>query len=658
MTDKLKFSDVGLPIGPVMMVNSASVDKPQIKKIITVIQDDSKGILTSVNFEINNYLEIEGVTKIELYRALNEVDALSVRLMSKVKTFDLGDDLIDDFTDLQNPPFGEKLYYRIIAIKEIEDVEDIMYSENTVTNFIPSIPSEVIVTSIVDSLNPAPPKLSSLNSISSSSQLENIVIKWNSTCYNGTYHLQKLNPSGNWIEIYSVKSIDSAMQYPPIDLSTNEPDFSNFTETALLLRTDSDSNPIYHRFRVQVENSSGLFNLYQNELTIARGESDLSELGSFFSYSDSNSNYLETLTNFEFIRGESHPDVLIFELKNIELPTGHNNILNVEISVTDDLNNNFMITINNPNFGDILKFNNGDGGLVLDNSNPNRIYNIIASVTTDFVNTLGDPILPVSKKFTLNYLAGPSYELSKISSLVSLIDDTFTLETLISGNINNGVSYPGHISIKDISDLTSIGQTFNYMDITITDDLSNSSTKTINSIGDTVDFNQGDGSLELNSSRPNRNYEIKVKIFTLECVLGVETIYNISYTHTPYDDLAVLTDIVAFLDYAANEINPLIDTIISASDNPNGSLRFTDIIGSQLPSGHTFDKIEILVEDDLGGSCINTINSINSNVYFNQGDSNLVLDNSNPNRTFSITVTLYTDLCLDGYSYYFLISYL
>jgi hypothetical protein len=35
-----------------------------------------------------------------------------------------------------------------------------------------------------------------------------------------------------------------------------------------LAKQDDDLNTIYHRFRVQVENSSGLLNLTQSELTI------------------------------------------------------------------------------------------------------------------------------------------------------------------------------------------------------------------------------------------------------------------------------------------------------------------------------------------------------------------------------------------------------
>jgi hypothetical protein len=38
--------------------------------------------------------------------------------------------------------------------------------------------------------------------------------------------------------------------------------------TDVLLKQDDAGNTLYHRFRVTVENSSGLINLIQNELTV------------------------------------------------------------------------------------------------------------------------------------------------------------------------------------------------------------------------------------------------------------------------------------------------------------------------------------------------------------------------------------------------------
>jgi hypothetical protein len=65
--------------------------------------------------------------------------------------------------------------------------------------------------------------------------------------------------SGNWQKIYEVKSNAANIS---VDLIETD------LQTANLEKTDIDGNTIYHRFRVQVENSSGLLNISQNEKTI------------------------------------------------------------------------------------------------------------------------------------------------------------------------------------------------------------------------------------------------------------------------------------------------------------------------------------------------------------------------------------------------------
>ena len=90
-----------------------------------------------------------------------------------------------------------------------------------------------------------------------------------------------MNSSGNWVNIYEVKTNDELIQYPPTDPQTGTPDFLNFPETQSLNRLDDNDNSIYHRFRVEVENSSGLFNLTDKPLTLATGCFDLQHVSSF-----------------------------------------------------------------------------------------------------------------------------------------------------------------------------------------------------------------------------------------------------------------------------------------------------------------------------------------------------------------------------------------
>jgi hypothetical protein len=269
ISDKFKLSEPSLPVGPVLMVNAAPAEKPQIRKVLTVLQNPIVGTPTSVLFEVNAYLENENISKIEIYRALNEIDALSIRTMKKAATIDFGQPIIDDFTDLTFPPYGEKLHYRLVAIREVEDVVDVMLSPQiettpipTKTIAIPSLPSDVSITSVVDAINPEPPLITITpvpTTPSFPATLHNVTLSWPSTCYNGTYYLYKMTRTGNWQKIYQTKS------YAPVTTV-------NLVDTDLqiadLLKQDEDNNTIYHRFRVQVENASGLLNITQNEKTI------------------------------------------------------------------------------------------------------------------------------------------------------------------------------------------------------------------------------------------------------------------------------------------------------------------------------------------------------------------------------------------------------
>jgi hypothetical protein len=62
-----------------------------------------------------------------------------------------------------------------------------------------------------------------------------------------------MTSSGNWTKVGELKSNDNQL---------------SFSYPEDLIKIDSDGNEIYHRFRVDVQNSSGLLNLETKELTI------------------------------------------------------------------------------------------------------------------------------------------------------------------------------------------------------------------------------------------------------------------------------------------------------------------------------------------------------------------------------------------------------
>ncbi len=647
MDDKFKFSEASLPVGPVMMVNAFPPDKPQIRKLITILQNASTNTPSSVQFEINEYSANEKITKVEIYRATNETDALSIRTMKKAKSILWGMPLIDDFSDIAFPPYGETIYYRIIAIREIEDVEDVLYAQAdpvlTVIIDLPSLPSEVYRSGIVDVVNPPPPKLYSENGITTPAELQRVLLKWEPTCYNGTYRLQKLNASGNWVQIYTEKVTGAPMQYPP--LLNGSADFGNYHETEVLPRLDADGNAIYHRFRVRVENSSGLFNLTEYEITLAKGCSDLQEIESVLDFSDANSHSLPILRNFNIVTGASQPGHLKFEHQIGLLPAGHNSFMKIDITVKDDANNTATLSITVAGANVVF---NGTTAPTLDLINPNRIYTITTRLFTDNCTN------GVKQKFIVNYLAGPCYDLKQIATLIKLTDSNHDFTPLPYSNINNGIAFPTFIRVTDVADLTAPGQTFEHMEISISDDLGHTDVKIINTAGDNVIFDESNGLVFTN---PNRIYNIKARLFTDQCIAGHEMEYTISYTYTPCDDLSVVINVARYTDNNGSIIDPIKNQVISAVSHPGGSITIQEIASETLPPGHAFDHLDVILEDDSGGAFTKTINVSLDTVTFNSGEGNLALDSLTPHRTYFVTLRLFTTLCPNGKSTSFTIKY-
>jgi len=263
LDDKYKFSAPSPALGPVVMVNSFAPDKPQIRKAITRLQDEELEVSSAIVLELNDYSANEQISRLEIYRAIDELDALSVRTMEKVKTISWGDPVEDDFSDTPFPLYGETLYYRVVAIRVVKDITNTMISNTPIFVDVPSQPSEVVKTSLVDNVNPEAPELAFVIGDSTSLTYEDVVVIWSATCYNGTYSLQKMNNNGNWVEIYTVNQLSGVMTY----------------EIPSLPAVDEDGNPIYHRFRVEVENSSGLFNLEHKEYMLEETELSQEDYG-------------------------------------------------------------------------------------------------------------------------------------------------------------------------------------------------------------------------------------------------------------------------------------------------------------------------------------------------------------------------------------------
>jgi hypothetical protein len=233
--------------GPITLVNSYPPEKPIISKVTARTANPLLNILPAILFEVNTYLQSEGIEKFELYRATSGLAAQSVRTMTSVGVFNLNDPILDDFTDCEFPLFGENLYYRVVALRKI-------FNERNEEEFIPSLPSESVLASIIDVVSPIPPQLSyTIGSETSNPRvLNDVQFKWNKTVYNGTYFLFKLNKQGNWELLYSIKGNEEEMAF-------NYP---------LPLAKENENGLLFHRFKIEVINASGIINAVQNELTI------------------------------------------------------------------------------------------------------------------------------------------------------------------------------------------------------------------------------------------------------------------------------------------------------------------------------------------------------------------------------------------------------
>jgi len=74
--------------GPVQLINTRPPDAPAVKKMYVEELNLLDGTGPAVNFEINAY-PVQKVGRVNIYRATDAADALSVRMMRLVKTVDL-----------------------------------------------------------------------------------------------------------------------------------------------------------------------------------------------------------------------------------------------------------------------------------------------------------------------------------------------------------------------------------------------------------------------------------------------------------------------------------------------------------------------------------------------------------------------------------------
>lgn len=264
------YSEITLPV---RMVNAFPAEEPKITKTTIQLKDPIQEITDAVNFEFAGYHENQNIRKIRIYRTNKQVEAMSLRSMKMVKEVvldetQLGADLIQVSDDFSNEmvPYGDTLYYRLVALREIQYEQKVAGQNDlqVVTEYAYSKPSKLVLTSMVDTINPIAPTVTiqCLEDISTNPvSISQVKLNWDATAYNATYYVYKMNSSGNWVKIHEIKTND-------LHISVHLEDTSIATNTLSKRDSEDDTITIYHRFKVDVINSSGLLNLEENPVII------------------------------------------------------------------------------------------------------------------------------------------------------------------------------------------------------------------------------------------------------------------------------------------------------------------------------------------------------------------------------------------------------
>jgi len=255
ISNRMTRSERGPIAGPITLVNSAPPAPPAIRDLIVRTANPSRNQRTAVVFDVNPYLPADGIIAFRIYRALDPALAQNVRTMQLAKTIAAGEELIDDFADLDLPPFGDPLYYRIVALRRFID-------ENGHEEFAPSFPSVVREIALIDDTIPPAPVLAysfSQPQPGPTIDIPGVTLTWSRTAWNPRYHVYKMSKLGNWVKVHTLTTNDETIT---LDLAQTTL-ASNVLPKKLI-----DGRTLYHRFKVVTENSSGLLSVEEKALVI------------------------------------------------------------------------------------------------------------------------------------------------------------------------------------------------------------------------------------------------------------------------------------------------------------------------------------------------------------------------------------------------------
>ncbi|HAS43757.1 MAG TPA: hypothetical protein DCS93_24965 [Microscillaceae bacterium] len=458
------FSDF---LGPVKLVNTNPPEAPEVKSIMPRLEDVVLDIPPAIELEVNAYPEVQNIKKLNVYRAFSMLEARSVRTMQLVESIDLKDNAIvdqstwkiaDTFADLTEIPYGEGLFYRVTAAREVAYAHR-GDEQNVVTEYAPSKASRILASMMVEVKSPATPNLTyTAGTPDSQGVMPQVVLHWDKTCYKGKYHVYKMNARGNWVKIYELANeANSTSLEVPLQATDQN------TDRLPLLNNDNEL--IYHHFKVVAENTAGMLSTEEKILTVYfQGE-----LPQYALALNGTSDYLESQPGF-VQWGKSQPFTMQFFVKDLVNTGGSGFFLNpLFCSLPNGSGGGLHLAYNNQEFmvslqANSSKFNsryflippfdlqlslvthialvyNGNG---LTDGFSLYLNGLSAPVKQDN-NKLGALEIPQTTSFTLgrgySWTGGTNYAQAKLRNF-SVVDYAKT-EAEITQDMNNGEQAAG-----------------------------------------------------------------------------------------------------------------------------------------------------------------------------------------------------------------------
>lgn len=293
--------------GPIKLVNTNPAEPPKILSLLPVVDNATLGISAKVRIEINSYTDVHKINEISIYRATNKLDADSILSMKHIKTVKIADvevnpengswTVYDEFEDLNEKPYGDALFYRVVASRKVEyTTTDYSVSPPATKNVqeqAPSLPSKTTVTVLVENYNPPAPVLRYHSEPVESDVINWVILSWDQVCYKGKYHLYKMGPVGNWKEIARIDTDEKDTSKAKLYLYGNNPATNKeewfFAETFDMTGNefflpveklgldpmkikDEEGRVLYHHFKMVSQNTSNMFSTEEKILTIYKEE--------------------------------------------------------------------------------------------------------------------------------------------------------------------------------------------------------------------------------------------------------------------------------------------------------------------------------------------------------------------------------------------------